>query len=275
MKIVILGSNGMLGFDLVKCFRSKEVQIHAFPKEKLNITSKEILFDKISRIRPDFIINAAAYTDVDGCEINKKKAMLVNATGVKYIALACKKYKCVPVHFSTDYIFDGEDKKGYKEDSVANPINFYGLTKLKSEENIQCICDKYYIIRTQWLYGHHGRNFVETIIRFSKEKEEIKVVNDQFGSPTYTKDLAKNVKILISKYKYGIYHITNGEICSWLDFANLIKKLIKSDVKITPTSSKNLNRLAKRPKFSILLNSKFKGEIRNWKAALREYIITR
>lgn len=273
MKIILFGSNGMLGSDLAKIF--DEQDLYKFSKAQADITSKESVFDKISSIRPNVVINAAAYTDVDKSETDRKEAMLVNATAIKYLALACKKYNCHLVHFSTDYIFNGASKKGYKENSKSSPINFYGKSKLTGEKHLQNSWKKYYIVRTQWLYGHNGKNFVESVIRFSEEKKQINVVDDQFGSPTYTKDIAKMVKILISNYNYGIYHITNSGICSWFEFAKFIIKSMKSYAKIVPIKSKELNRIAKRPKYSILLNTKFRYKARNWKDALKDYIATR
>lgn len=275
MTIILFGCNGMLGSDLSMQFKDQD--LHGFSKNDIDITSKKKVLEIIKKIRPDFVINAAAYTDVDGSEINRKKAMLVNATAVKYLALACCEYNSTLVHFSTDYVFDGENKNGYKENAKGNPINFYGLSKLKGEDYIKKICGNkgYYIIRTQWLYGHNGKNFVDAIIKLSKNKHKLKVVNDQFGSPTYTKDIAKKVKILMGNYDFGIYHITNNGVCTWYDLAELILKLTNNKTGLIPIASKELNKLAKRPKCSILLNTKFKSKMRNWESALKDYITTR
>ena len=273
MKVVIFGSGGMLGTDLVETFRNYE--LYPLSKNEVDITSKKSVFENISKLKPDFIINAAAYTDVDGSNIHKNVALKANATAVKYLALASKKYGATLVHFSTDYVFDGRKKKGYTEESEGNPINFYGLTKFKGEQYIQSICQKYYIIRTQWLFGKCGNNFVETIIQLSNEKKEIHVVDDQYGSPTYTKDLAKEVKNLISNYSYGVYHITNQGVCSWYDFAKLIVRLINTKTKVIRISSNKSNRLAKRPKYSILVNTKIRDKMRDWQSALKDCLSNR
>ena len=273
MKILLFGSKGMLGTDLADSFKNHD--LYSFSKDEVDITSKKSVFEKISAIKPSLVINAAAYTDVDGSEVNKNKAMEVNATAVKHLALASKKYDNILLHFSTDYIFDGKDKKGYTEESKEIPVNYYGLTKLKGEQHIKNICKKYYIVRTQWLYGNHGKNFVETIIKLTKEKKEIKVVNDQFGSPTYTKDLAGKIETLVSNYDYGIYHITNSGVCTWFDFTKLIVKLIKSKTKVAPITSDKLQRPAKRPQYSLLLNTKFKDKMRSWQSALKAYLAER
>lgn len=270
MKVVLFGSHGMLGYDLVEVFR--DYDLYAFSKSEVDISSKKQVFNVLSKINPDIVINAAAYTSVDGSEINKKAALLVNATAVKYISLACNRYGSTLVHFSTDYVFSGKNPNGYVESSRRSPINFYGISKMEGEDYVRSLCKKYYIVRTQWLYGKYGINFVDTIIRWGKEKNEIRVVNDQFGSPTYTVDVANKIKTLLKTCRFGVYHITNKGVCTWHDFAKFIVKLINLNVKIIPITSEELKKSAKRPKYSVLINTKFKAKIRGWKSALKEYI---
>ena len=270
MKILITGSKGMLGSDIVKEF--KNFDLYSFDKDELDITKTEEINKTLQKIKPDIVINCAAYTDVDGSESDKEIALEINADSVKNLAQACRKINSVFVHFSTDYVFDGSNKNGYRENGKKNPVSYYGYTKSLGEDYIRQELKNYYIIRTSWLFGKKGRNFIEAIIKKSKEKE-IKVVNDQTGSPTYTKDLAKAVKELITKnYDYGIYHITNSGYCTWFDFAKEILKQKKSNAKVAPITSKELNLAAKRPKCSILINTKFKNKLPFWNIALKRYL---
>ena len=270
MKVLITGSDGMLGSDLKEEF--KDFELFAFNKNKLDITKKEDVSAKIDEIKPEIVINCAAYTDVDNSEVNKEIALNVNANAVKYIAESCKKNDAKLVHFSTDYVFDGKNEAGYKEDDKKNPVGHYGYTKSLGEDHITSILDKYFIIRSSWLYGKNGKNFVKAIINKANE-EEIKVVDDQIGSPTYTKDLAKATKELITqKYDHGIYHMTNSGNCSWFEFAKEILKNINSRAKVVPMKSEELGRPTKRPKCSILINTKFKNKLPLWNDALKRYL---
>jgi len=268
MKIIILGANGMLGHDLVGVL--KNFAIYPFGKE-LDITKKSELSKKIKKINPDFLINAAAYTDVDGCESNFNVACDVNAEGVKNIAIACKKIKCNIIHISTDYVFDGK-KEGYKEDDKPNPINAYGKSKLLGENYLKLIKPRHYIVRTSWLYGKHGKNFVNTILNLVKNNTEIEIVNDQKGSPTYTKDLSEGLKSIVEKKPhYGIYNLTNTGICTWFEFAKKIIHTKKLKTIVLPTASNKLKRAAKRPKCSVLINTKL-PKLRKWEEALKDYL---
>ena len=268
MKVLILGSKGMLGTDLVEVFKDEE--LYAYDIDEIDITDGAQVNDTIDEIRPECVINTAAYTDVDGAEDNKEVAFKVNAKAVEFIARACKKNGCVLVHISTDYVFDGLKKEGYNEDDIKNPINEYGYSKSKGEDYLIGVLDKYYLIRTSWLFGKNGKNFVNTILRIAKEKDELKVVNDQFGKPTYTKDLAKGIKSLFEK-PFGIYHITNEGSCSWFDFAQEIVKLKKFETKVIPIKSDEMKKAAKRPNYSILINNKTE-KLREWRLALKDYL---
>ena len=269
MKILITGSSGMLGSDLVQEF--KEFHLYNFGKDNLDITKKSQIQKHFRKIKPDVVINSAAYTDVDGSETNKREALMVNAVAVRNIAMMCKKIDAVLVHYSTDYVFDGENKNGCKENDRKNPINYYGCTKSLGEDYITRIMKKYFIIRSSWLFGKNGKNFVHSIIKKSGDAE-IKVVNDQSGSPTYTKDLAKATKEIILSYDYGIYHITNSGTCTWFGFAQEILKQVNSKARVVPINSRELSRPAKRPRCSVLVNTKFKNELPFWSIALKRYL---
>ncbi|ODS43123.1 MAG: dTDP-4-dehydrorhamnose reductase [Candidatus Altiarchaeales archaeon IMC4] len=270
-KVVITGANGMLGYDLADVF--SDCELHAFGKEGLDVTDWGDVKRKFTSIKPDIVLNAAAYTDVDGCELNRDLAVSVNADAVKNMAKVCSAINATFVQISTDYVFDGR-KKGYTENDDKNPINFYGETKALSEDYVERYADKYYIIRTSWLFGTHGKNFVETIIKNAREKGILQVVDDQIGCPTYTYDLAMKIKSMTDE-EFGIYHITNRDSCSWFDFAHEIISLSGIVAVIEPIRSNNIQRPAKRPRCSILLNTKMEDDMRHWRDALKEYLTKR
>ncbi|MBD3248800.1 dTDP-4-dehydrorhamnose reductase [Candidatus Woesearchaeota archaeon] len=268
MKILIIGSKGMLGTDIVSEISKTENEVIGWDISDIDITKEEDM-SKIEKESPSIIINCAAYTDVDKAEEERERCCSINVTGVKNLVDICKKLNIPLIQISTDYVFNGE-KEGYDEDNKKNPINSYGQTKAEGEDLIIDNLKKYYIIRTAWLFGKNGKNFVETMLKLFKEKEEIKVVDDQVGCPTYTKDLAKAIINLIEK-DYGIYHITNSGKCSWFEFAEEIKRLTTSNCIIHPCKTKEFPRPAKRPKFSILNNNKIEN-LQDWKDSLQEYL---
>jgi dTDP-4-dehydrorhamnose reductase len=259
IKTLILGSNGMLGYDLCRIFPDC-IQL---TRNELDITDRTKVIETISGIRPEVVINAAAYTDVDGCEDNKELAFAVNGYGPGYIAEACSAVGAILVHYSTDYVFDGS-KKEYLESDATNPINVYGESKLLGEQLIAENMDDFRIIRTSWLFGFNGKNFVDTMLGISGKMDYVKVVNDQFGKPTYTYDLAAKTREIIEQ-ESGIYHITNEGVCSWYEFASAIID------NVFPCSSAEFPRKAKRPTYSVLVNTKTKP-IRPWSEALKEYL---
>ncbi|MCL7414126.1 MAG: dTDP-4-dehydrorhamnose reductase [ANME-2 cluster archaeon] len=258
VKIMILGAYGMLGHNLQGVFPGAE----CFGKE-LDITEKEVVLKTITASKPNVVINAAAYTDVDGCEDNVDHALRVNGEALAYIATACCESGAKLVHFSTDYVFDGT-KQEYRESDATNPINVYGRSKLLGEQNIMEHMEDYRIIRTSWLFGRHGKNFVDTMVGLAGRMEQVKVVNDQFGKPTYTADLAQKTADIIDM-EPGIYHITNEGVCSWYEFASAI---IPNAV---PCNSEEFVRKARRPEYSVLVNTKT-GPMRHWRDALRDYL---
>ncbi|WP_235270006.1 dTDP-4-dehydrorhamnose reductase [Methanosarcina mazei] len=259
IKTLIIGASGMLGSDLCKVFPDAVKLTH----HDLDITDREQVIESILKIKPDVVINAAAYTNVDGCEDNKELAFQVNGYGPGYIAEACARAGAKLVHFSTDYVFDGS-KKEYVESDIPDPINVYGDSKLLGEKKIIENMDDYRIVRISWLFGIHGKNFVETMLKLSGEMDTVKVVNDQFGKPTYTMDLASKVKEII-ELEPGIYHITNDGICSWYEFASSIID------NVIPCTSEEFPRKAKRPKYSVLVNTKTEP-MRHWREALKDYL---
>lgn len=230
----------------------------------------------IIEMSPDYILHLAAYTDVDGCELNPEKAWKTNTEGTKNVATACKKLNIPLLYISTDYVFDGTKSIPYLEWDTTNPINIYGKTKEKGERYILNVLENFWIVRTSGLYGLGSKNFVTTIIKKASESSAINVVNDQIGAPTYVEDLALAIKELIKTVNFGIYHITNSDYCSWYEFAKEIVRIVSFNCEVHPINSFELSRPAKRPKNWRLRNFMWeiqgKKPIRAWQEALKEYI---
>lgn len=254
MKILIIGANGLLGKAVTN--ELKEYQILTPTSLELDITKREKTEKYILDNLPDIIINCAAYTNVDKAEEEKEHAYNINCVGTLNLARICNNYNITLIHISTDYVFDGKKdiNYSYKEDDKSNlkPMTVYGITKLQGENNIINLCKKYYILRTSWLFGD-GKNFIRTIIRLSKENSEINVVNDQFGNPTYTVDLAHIINQLrMKEIPFGIYNATNLGSTNWYELAKKVLIYMKSDCNVKPISTQDLNRRAIRPKNSRL-----------------------
>ena len=250
MKVLITGSNGMLGHDLTDVLNDKHELILTTSKT-LDITDKEHTVEFIKENKPDIVINSAAYTNVDGCEENQELAFSVNGEGVRNLAIGCREADCPLVHISTDYIFNGKNDTPWVEDDEIGPISVYGKSKLEGEEAIQEILDKFFIVRTAWLYGINGGNFPKTMLELAKTHDELTVVYDEVGTPTYTLDLAEAIGKLIETDYYGIYHITNSGSCSWCEFAKYIFEVAEVDVKVTPVTASEFARPAPRPSYSV------------------------
>lgn len=254
MHILITGASGMLGQDLVPILRNAGHSVFPTDIEELDITKPRQIKTHIKKTKPHLIINCAAYNQVDQAEKEPEKALLINGTGVKNIAMACREFNLDLCHLSTDYVFDGKKKTGYTPSDSPNPIQVYGQTKLAGEKNIQKILEKYYIIRTSWLYGIYGPNFVKTIHQLSQKHKVLKVVDDQIGSPTWTVSLSHIIEKIISSRKYGIYHasdFTNNGI-SRFEFAQEILRLSGSSCTVVAIKSREFPLPAKRPAYSVL-----------------------
>ena len=276
MKILVLGSGGMLGSELIPQLGNGHSVI-GMNSSECDITLAEDCRGAVAEYSPDVVVNAAAYTDVDGCETNRNRCFAVNAEGVKNVASACRQKGARIVHFSTDYVFDGSKKTPYGEEDDPSPINMYGSSKWQGEGFLRESSGDWLLIRTSWLYGVHGKNFVRTIVEKSSTVNSLEVVDDQIGSPTYAADLATAVKILIEGGKTGIYHFTNRGQCSWYEFACRILKLAgRKDVHVRAICSKDLQRAALRPAWSTLSTAKYVNEtgktVRYWDSALRDYL---
>lgn len=268
-KILVTGANGMLGQDLCPMLEDCGYEVIETDVDNLDITDAIQSMRVITDVKPDYVIHCAAYTNVDKAEEDLETATLINTVGTENIAKACDKNNTVMIYISTDYVFDGKTNSPYKPSDQTNPINNYGITKLQGEEAVRKYCKKYYIVRTSWLYGHHGKNFVETMLSLA-DKKEIKVVNDQTGCPTWTVDLSEAITTIIeAKYQYGIYHACGAGSTTWYNFAKEIFMLTGLDTNLQPCDTKEFPRPAQRPRYSSMDNG---GLLRDWKSALKDYI---
>jgi dTDP-4-dehydrorhamnose reductase len=276
MKILILGHKGMLGHDLVRRL-SPDHDVFGKDIDDFDITSLADCREIIGTICPEYVINAAAYTDVDGCETDREACFSVNAEGVKNLALCCRQEGIRIVHFSTDYVFDGTKRRPYAEGDLTNPINVYGESKLQGERYLRELSDHFILVRTAWLYGINGKNFVRTILEKARNSGTLDVVTDQMGSPTWTRDLAGAVKVLVEGGHEGIFHLTNRGKCSWFDYTlKILQYADIKDVEVNPITSNRLARRALRPGYSVLSNRKFSDltskTMRYWQIALNDFI---
>lgn len=275
MKIIVTGANGQLGTDLVEVF-SKDHEVFGFGRSELDITNLEQCKAIVSALKPDAIIHCAAFTAVDLAETEQDQAYLVNAMGSRNMALSAEAVGAKICLISTDYVFNGQSQVPYREYDAVDPQSVYGKSKRAGEELVMSLSTKYFIVRTSWVYGANGNNFVKTMIKLSREREQLSVVNDQVGSPTYTKDLANFLSVLIETEKFGIYHASNSGTCTWFEFANAIFREIGATIKISPCITADFPRPAPRPAFSVMepMMIRINGfrEIRHWKDALKEFI---
>ncbi|MGE5855133.1 MAG: dTDP-4-dehydrorhamnose reductase [Syntrophaceae bacterium] len=276
MKMLVMGHKGMLGSDLMAVL-GRDHEVSGVDAGEFDITSAADCLRVIGEFNPAVVVNAAAYTDVDGCETNREACFAVNAEGVRNVALACRDRGAKVVHYSTDYVFDGTKMEPYLEDDPCRPINAYGASKRKGEEHLIETVENHVLIRTAWLYGRQGKNFVKAILAKAKEEGVLRVVDDQVGSPTCSHDLAQATKILIELDCRGTYHVTNRGVCSWYQFAQRILEFAQvSGVTVEPIKSHELDRKAARPAYSVLSNRKFmdatKKTMRPWQVALNDYL---
>jgi len=280
MKIAIIGANGQLGSDL--CHKLGSEDIVALAHSDIEITDMNSVKQAMGRRRPDVVINTAAFHRVDDCEGSQDKAFQVNALGARNVAVLAQELGAKLMHISTDYVFGGENCSGpYTEFDTPVPLSVYGKSKLAGEDFVQRLCSKHFIVRTSGLFGiagssGKGGNFVETMLRLGKERHELRVVNDQVFSPTYTKDLAEKIAQLIHTQYYGIFHITNRGTCSWHEFTIEILRLAGLKTSVIPITSDQYPQKAKRPPFSVLDNCHLRlldmDDVRPWQDALRDYM---
>ncbi len=276
--VLIMGSAGLLAFDLIRVFRGDYKVIEASRRD-FDIVDETAVKKFISFRKPDIIINTAALVKVDACESNPRKAFNVNAVGALNVAKAAKNIGALNIYISTNYVFDGI-KRFFSEDDKTNPINIYGASKLAGEILTKIIGGNYYIIRTSWLYGIRRKDsvFVSQVLESAKKGEAIKLVNDQFGTPTYTLDLARKIKELTDKkVPNGVYHITNSGFCSWYKFAEKILKLCGIHAELVAIKLAERSPIVKKPKCSVLININLEKtgiqNLRPWEEALKDYLL--
>lgn len=277
--ILVTGSTGQLGSDVVKELLKRGYSTLSPNRSEFNLCSEDSIRNYILNSNCEAIVHCAAYTQVDKAEDEKDLCIKINATATKHI-VKCAKILDIPmIYISTDYVFDGTKDGEYTENDETNPINIYGESKLAGEKYVQEILDKYYIVRTSWVFNINGKNFIETMLRLSKSNNQLSIVNDQIGSPTYTKDLSRLLVDMLETSKYGLYHATNEGYCSWYEFANTIFKLANINIDIRAINSNEYASRAKRPLNSKLSKDKlieygFKP-LPNWEDALKDYLIRR
>ena len=275
MKTLVLGASGQLGQCLKAVATERAITYLEFPDEKEgNILDVAGLKELFAKVKPQFVINCAAYTAVDKAEDEIEVCRLVNKNGAANIAMLCKEFQATLIHISTDFVFDGSVVELLKEDDVAKPISMYGLTKLEGEEAVVTTLPAHYILRTSWLYSQFANNFVKTMLKLGAERDELSIIADQIGSPTYAIDLAAAILDIIEsgETKYGIYHYSNEGAISWFDFAQAIFDISGTQVKVNPIPTSAYPTRAARPKFSVMDKSKIKSafgiEVPYWKASL-------
>lgn len=274
--IVVTGAKGQLGFDVVKELEARNMPVSGIGRSNLDITDKAAVLKYFELHNPEAVIHCAAYNFVDKAEDDKENCNLVNIKGTENIALACKKTNAKLMFFSTDYVFNGDKIGEYEVDDRKKPLSFYGQSKSLAEDKITEILDQFFILRISWLFGTNGSNFVKTMLKLSETKEKINVVNDQIGSPTYTKDLAKLVCDMIVTEKFGTYHATNEGFCSWAEFAEKIFEFTGKTTVVNPVNSTDYSSKAKRPLNSklskkLLSNAGF-SRLPDWDDALRRFL---
>ena len=276
MKILVTGYNGQLGFDVVKELQKRNIECKGVDRDDFDITDSDAVHDYINTYNPDAVIHCAAYTAVDKAEDEPEICKKVNVTGSENIARVCAENDIKMVYISSDYVFGGAGSKAFETDAPINPCNVYGESKADGEKAVASLCKKHFIIRTSWVFGLNGGNFVKTMLRLAETHSELSVVDDQIGSPTYTPDLAVLICDMVVSDKYGTYHATNENYCSWAQFASEIMRLKNKNVKINPVTTAQYGAKALRPLNSRLskksLDDAGFNRLPTWQDALKRYL---
>ncbi len=288
MKILITGAKGQLGTELLRQLENGKSALGSLPSalnqatvvgvdlEDVDLAELHPVQTLLKNEAPDVVINCAAFTNVDGCESDPDAAFAGNALAARNVAVACEKQGAKLIHVSTDYVFDGQGDTPFRESDIPSPQSVYGSTKLLGEQYVQSFCSKWFVVRTAWLYGREGNNFVKTMVCLAKERGALKVVDDQRGNPTNAEDLAHHLLQLTTSDEYGIYHCSGSGICSWYDFAAEIVRLSGIEATVEPVTSDEFPSPTKRPAFSALehtmLRSTIGDNMRPWQEALADYM---
>jgi len=274
MKLLVTGAGGMLGQALSACLQSRGHNVVSVPKERLDVTNYAQCLEVIEEQEPDLIIHCGAYTKVDQAESEPNLAYHINGYGTENLAVACNIFETPMLYFSSDYVFDGEQNQPYTPWDATRPLSIYGKSKLAGEKAVQRHLQRFYIVRTSWLYGPNGKNFVDTISSMADDRKTLRVVSDQFGSPTCTLSLSETVADLITTGRWGVYHGTDDGVTSWFDFA---KEILRGrDNEIIPIATNEMPRPATRPKYSVLdkttLINTIGRELPPWQESLKTYL---
>lgn len=273
LKVLVTGAKGQLGSELVRML-SPVFEVYGFTRQQLDVTRFSEVRECVRQLRPDVVIHAAAYTQVDLAESHPDAAYAVNAYGTRNLAVAAEEAGAAIVYISTDYVFDGTSRRPYREFDPVGPLNVYGKSKCAGEQIVQTLSRRHYIVRTSWLYGPGGPNFVRTMLQLAKTAPELRIVDDQIGSPTYTADLAQFIGELILTGQYGIYHASNQGSCSWHEFAREIFARTELQVTVTPVRTQDFPRPAPRPSYSVLDHMAIRlnglSALRPWQEALQD-----
>ncbi|MCG0045549.1 dTDP-4-dehydrorhamnose reductase [Priestia aryabhattai] len=275
-KVLITGANGQLGKELVELFTAKGFEVYGFGRDKMDITNQTQVQEVISTLKPNIVLHSAAHTQVDLAESEPEQAFSINAYGTRNVAVAAEAVGAKLVYVSTDYVFDGTADEPYNEFSPTSPLGVYGKSKLAGEQFVRDLHSKFFIVRTSWVYGKHGANFVKTMLKLGEERKEISVVADQIGCPTYTLDLANAILELVDTEKYGVYHISNSGSCSWYEFAKAIFENTDLDIKVIQCTTLDFPRVAARPAYSVFEHMSIKlndfTPMRSWQEGLLSFL---
>ncbi len=278
MKVLVTGVKGQLGYDVVNELEKRGHMAVGTDVEEMDITDAGKVETVLKKEKPDAVIHCAAYTAVDAAEDNEDLCRKINAEGTENIAKACQDLNCKMLYVSTDYVFDGEGERPWEPDDEREPLNVYGITKYEGELAVEKYVEKFFIVRIAWVFGKNGKNFIKTMLNLGKTHDEVKVVDDQIGSPTYTFDLARLLVDMIETDKYGRYHATNEGLCSWYDFAKEIFKQAGMNIKVSPVTSEEFAAKAKRPHNSRMSKEKLSENgferLPKWQDALARYLET-
>jgi dTDP-4-dehydrorhamnose reductase len=277
MKILVTGYTGQLGHDVVLEGINRGFDMIGIGSKDVDIRDQEAVYEYVKMIKPNVIIHCAAYTSVDKAEDDQENCWNVNVLGTQSLAKAAKEINAKFMYISTDYVFSGQGNLPYNESDRPSPIGYYGLTKLEGEKVVQSLLDEWFIIRISWVFGLNGNNFVKTMLKLAESSNELNIVSDQVGSPTYTFDLSRLLLDIVQTNKYGIYHASNEGFCSWSEFAKEIFKLVNKEIKVNDILTEQYPTRAERPKNSQMSKQKLieKGfaPLPSWQDSLKHYLV--
>lgn len=276
MKVLVTGASGQLGYDVCEELKHRGYDYRGVSSKDFDLTQEDEIISYLMQYRPDCVIHCAAYTAVDQAEDEADKCRIINAEATKIIAEYCKKINAKMLYISTDYVFDGTGDNFFETNDPTGPLNVYGATKLEGEQFVREILPEHFIVRISWVFGLNGKNFVKTMLKLGKSNQHLRITGDQFGSPTYTKDLAPLLCDMIETDRFGTYHATNEGVCTWAEFASEIFKLAEMPVKVTPRKASEYPSKAVRPHNSRMskkcLQQAGFDRLPDWKDALKRYL---